>query len=122
MGLCEKLTQAPEVSVDKKYLIPIAVGVGVLVLVLIAGSLFMGGQENEGAAAAAAALAAAEGARRLRNASRKELDQVEDDADESNDRVEEIEKELVADMEDTDHTVDNTTLSDLIDSEEERLS
>lgn len=107
---------------DKKYLIPIAIGVGMLVLGLLAASLFMGGQENEGAAAAAAALAAAEGARRLRNSSRKELDQIEDDVDESNDRVEEIEEELVADMEDTDHTVDNTTLSELIDEEKERLS
>ena len=107
---------------DKKYLIPIAIGVGVLVLILIAGSLFMSGQENEGAAAVAAALAAAEGGRRLRNASRKEIDQVEDAADESNDRVEEIEEELVADMEDTDHAVDNTTLSELIEEEKERLS
>jgi hypothetical protein len=107
---------------DKKYLIPIAIGVGMLVLGLLAASLFMSGQENEGATAAAAALAAAEGARRLRNSARKEIDQVEDDANESTDRIEEIEDELAADMEDTDHTVDNSTLSELLEEEKERLS
>ncbi len=105
---------------DRKYLIPIAVGVGVLILVLIAAVLFMNGSTEEGAAAAAAAAATAEGVRRLRNASREDLDEVEKEAEEGNERVEDLKDELAADMEDTDHTVDGSSLSDLVDSENER--
>jgi hypothetical protein len=107
---------------ERKYLIALAVGLGVIVLAVVAGALFYQGNSNEGAAVTAVALAAAEAARRGREASNRELELLHETAEESDERLERIAEEFVADMEDTDNTVDNTTLSELIEEEQGRLS
>ena len=107
---------------DKKYLIPIAVGVGVLILLLGAVALFAGGNTELGVGAVAAAGAAGEAERRrqARDAAQAELDALADKAAEDKAALEKLEKDTDDAMAKTDTDVQLTPLGDLVNEENDR--
>jgi len=103
----------------KKYLIPLLVGVGLLVLVLVAGALLFNGQEEGAGGLAALAAVIAEVARRRRAAARKELDEVAEEAEEDITQAEDLQASVDEAGEAIDAVVEETTLDDLVDEENE---
>lgn len=107
---------------DKKYLIPIAVGVGVLILLLIAGALFFNGSPELGTGALLAAGAAGEAERRRqsRTSAQAELDENARKAEASKKRLEGMKDGYEDDRKKNDEVVKNTPLADLVDEENDR--
>lgn len=103
---------------NKKYLIPLAVGAGVLILLLIAGALFLNGNTELGAGsgALAAALAGVEARRQGRESAERKLDDLAERSARSRQRLE----GLRGRHRDGDSDVDSTPLSDLVEEEKSR--
>lgn len=107
---------------DKKYLVPVAVGVTALILVIFAVVMFSTGSTEVGVGAGVAAAAALEAERRRRGRDKAiaELNQQATEARESKARLELLQDEADETMAKNEEKVKDTSLSDLVDEENKR--
>jgi hypothetical protein len=108
---------------DRQYLVVAVAAVAFIVLCILGIALWSGGSvEGAGAAAAAAATAAAAAAKARMAKASGELNDIAEEAGESNDRIDELAGNHEDEVARVDRDVANTPLGDLVDEENRRDS
>lgn len=107
---------------DRKYLIPLAVGVGAFLLGLLALALFSSGNEEAGVGAGAvtAALLEAERRRQARAQAQAELEEQARKSEGASRRLGDLRDDLDETVRENEAKVKDTSLADLVDEENER--